>query len=113
MENIIYPGHSVGHRTVVPHVPNIEFYFGSVFRIFGLQVVTHIILLLFITGKNTNLPDIGGKKMFQYSMAETAGTTGNQQGLSIKRSHGIISPVLCIMQYYVNAVINIIYFIII
>ena len=48
MENIIHPGHGIRHRTGVPYITYIKFYFLSMLRIPGLQYMPHIILFLLI-----------------------------------------------------------------
>ena len=71
MKNIVDPFYRLTNTIWITHITNIKFYF------FILQMMTHIVLFLFITGKNTDFFDIGIKKSFQYSITEGTCSTGD------------------------------------
>ena len=72
MEDIIHAVHCTINGTFVTYIPDVKLYFGI------LQVMTHVILLFLISGKYTDLLDIGIKKAAQNSITEGTCSTGNQ-----------------------------------
>ena len=63
MEDIIHTRHSISNRSRISYIPNIKLHFGSIVRVFCLEFMSHIILFLFISGKDTDLSNIGFEKM--------------------------------------------------
>ena len=62
MENVINFMHCAPHGFKISYITDIEFDFISNIRHLSLKFVAHIVLLLFITGKDTNFTDIGSEK---------------------------------------------------
>ena len=60
MEDVVHAGHHVPQALDVAHVPDVELDFFVMFGIVGLQLMAHVVLLLFVAGKNADLPDVGG-----------------------------------------------------
>ena len=84
MENEIDAGHHIPQALDISHVPDIKFDLAGIFRVLGLQIMTHVVLLFFIAGEDADLANVGGEKMLQNRMSEAAGTAGDQQGLAMK-----------------------------
>ena len=91
MENIVNPVHGVFHRLDVPDVTDEKLDLVGDFRHPRLKLVTHIVLLLLIPGKNADFTDIRVQKPIQHRIAEGAGTAGDHQGLVCKNTHILLS----------------------
>ena len=63
MEHEIHSAHNAGQAAGFTHIANIKFDLTGQLRVFELVVVPHIILLLFVAGKNADLPDVTLQKM--------------------------------------------------
>ena len=84
MEHIVHPFHRILQRALVTHVANVEFHFVRHLRHTRLEVVAHVVLLLFITREDTNLPDVRSQKTVQHGIAERPRAASNQQRLVLK-----------------------------
>ena len=63
MENIVYAGHGIPNRLGVAHIANVKFHLVGVFRVLGLQLMAHIVLLFLIAGENADLFEVRVQKM--------------------------------------------------
>ena len=70
-KHIIHTAHSNIYRCLVTYISDIEFHF----RI--LQSVTHIVLLLFISAKDSDFFDIGIQETPKDGITERAGAAGD------------------------------------
>lgn len=70
MKNEIYTRHRCAARLQVSDISNIEFNLVCHIRIVGLVLVTHIVLLLFITGEDANFTNICAEETLQDSISE-------------------------------------------
>ena len=80
MEYVVNPRHSVPQRLRVADIADVEFDLVGVVRVFSLELVTHIILLLFVAGEDADLANVGGQKVFKDGIAERTGTAGDHKG---------------------------------
>ena len=78
----IYAWHGLLYAVQLPHVPDVELEF----RI--TVIVPHIILLLFVSGKDADLRDISFEQAPQDCIAEAACTAGDEQGFVLE--HAVI-----------------------
>ena len=63
MEDIVYAGHGIPNGLGVAHIANVKFHLVGVFRVLGLQLVAHIVLLFLIAGENADLFEVRVQKM--------------------------------------------------
>ena len=78
VENVVDTGHGIADGLRVAHVTDVELDFARVLRVLGLQFVAHVVLLLLVAGEDADLADVGGEKMLEHGMAETAGAAGDE-----------------------------------
>lgn len=83
MKNIIHPSNHFNNRRLISHISDIKLYFPRELRIRRLQPMSHIILFLFISRKNSNFREFLFKIMLQYSMTKRACSSCDQQNLPI------------------------------
>ena len=81
MENIIHATHHNIDRTFITNVADIKFHLGI------LQLMPHIILLLFVATENPNLLDLRIQKTPQYGIPERSSSAGNQQHFVFKHKN--------------------------
>lgn len=78
LEHIVHPAHGAIHRTLVAHIPDVELHL----RV--LQRMAHVILLLFIAGKDADFAEgIRMQETVEDSRAEGAGATGDEEGFRL------------------------------
>ena len=75
VEDIIHAVHRVFDGLDVPHVADVKFDLLGGFGHFRLKLVPHIVLLLLVAGKDTDLADIRFQKAVENSISERTGTT--------------------------------------
>lgn len=75
MKDVFHTGHSVQEAAGVAHVANVELELGV-----GV-LPAHVVLLLFIAGKDADFPDVGCQKSLQDGMAERTRPPGYQENL--------------------------------
>ena len=71
-------------RSKVAHITNEELYLSCNIRHGSLKFMPHIILLFFVTGKNADFSNIGGKKTVQDRIAERTGAAGDEKRFIFK-----------------------------
>ena len=79
MEDIIHTRHCTAAAFQTAYIAYIEFNFMSHLRIFGLILVTHIVLLLLVATEYADFFNICCKETVKYSISKTTGTSGNHQ----------------------------------
>ena len=87
MEYVVNPRHGVSQRLRVADIADVEFDLIGVVRVFCLEFMAHVILLLFVAGENADLANVGGQKVFEDGIAERAGTAGDHKGGVSKLRH--------------------------
>ena len=78
VEDVIHAGHGVPDGLRIAHIADVELDLVGVLGVLGLQLMAHIVLLFFIAGEDADLADVGGEKMLEHGMAETAGAAGDE-----------------------------------
>ena len=89
MKNIIYAVHGILYRCQIPYIPDKEANFPRRLRHFGLKLMAHIVLLLFISGKDTNFLNIRIQETVEYGITERTSTTSNHQSFVSKDTHNL------------------------
>ena len=87
VEDIVHTVHGTLYGSQIPHVADKELNLTGSLGHFGLKLVAHIVLLLFIAGEHTDFLNIRIEKTVQHGIAERTGTTGNHQSLVLKNAH--------------------------
>ena len=77
VEDVINTGHGILDRLRVADLADVELHLASSLRVFCLKLMAHIVLLLLVTGENSNLSNIGLQEMFKYCITERTSTTSN------------------------------------
>ena len=65
MEHIVGPIHHISDRVQVSDITYVELDLGTVIGILRLQCMSHPVLLLFITGDDTDFSDIRGQEVLE------------------------------------------------
>ena len=84
MEDVVHAGHCVPDGLRVAHVADVELDLAGLFRVFGLQLMAHIVLLFFIAGENADLFQVGIQKMLEHSGTERTGATGDHKRFAVE-----------------------------
>ena len=74
MENVINSLEGIFNGLVVSDIADVELQLSGMFRILLLILMTHVVLFLFITREDPDLPDIAVQKSFGHSVAKRSGT---------------------------------------
>ena len=93
VENVVNTGHCITDRLRVTDITNVELDLLGIFRMLSLKLMTHIILLLFVTGKDADFFQVRIQKVLQNSRAKRTSTTGNHKGCVIKCRHFYLSSI--------------------
>ena len=99
VKNIVHTRHSVLDGLRIADISNIELDLFCRVRVLGLKLMAHIILLLFITGKDADFLEVRIKEMLQHSRTERTSTTCNHKGCVIKCRH-FYFPLSFLLLYY-------------
>jgi hypothetical protein len=70
VEDVVNTGHGVTDRLGIADITDVELDLLGVFRVFSLKLVTHIVLLLFITRENANLLQVRIQEVLQNGRAK-------------------------------------------
>ncbi len=90
MEDVVHAGHGVRDGLRVADIADVEFDLVRGFRVLRLELVAHIVLLLFVAGEDADFADVGGKKAAQDGVAEGAGAAGDKKSFPFKCRHCFI-----------------------
>ena len=82
MEDIIRARHGTTAALQRTHITYIELNLVRHIGVFGLVLMTHIVLLLLIAGEDTYLRNVSTQKAIQHRISKRTGTTGNHQRFS-------------------------------
>ena len=80
MEHVVYALHSILQRALVADVTYIKLDLVGHFGHTGLEIVTHVVLLLLVAGEDADLTDVGAQKAVQNRIAKTTGASGDEEG---------------------------------
>ena len=87
MEDVINTGHSVTDGLRIADITDVELHLLGSLRVLGLKLMAHIILLLFVTGKDTDFLQIRVQEVFQNGRTKRTSTTSDHKGCVIKCRH--------------------------
>ena len=76
MEDVIHAVHGVFDGLQIPHVADVEADFVRHLRHGGLEVVAHVVLLLFVAAEDADFADVGGEEAVEDRVAEGTGAAG-------------------------------------
>ena len=87
MENVVNTGHCVTDRLRVTDITDVKLDLFGILWMLGLKLMAHIILLLLITGEDTNLLQVGIQEVLQNGRTKRTSTTSDHKGCVIKCRH--------------------------
>ena len=87
MEDVINTRHSITDRLRIADITDVELDLASSLRVLCLKLMTHIVLLLLITGEDANFLQVRIQKVLQNGGTERTGTASNHKGCVIKCRH--------------------------
>ena len=85
MEYVINAVHDRADRADIAHIADIKLYLISDLGHSHLKIVTHVVLLFLVAGKNSYLSDICFEKAIQNNIAERTRSSGYQQCFIFKQ----------------------------
>ena len=95
VEDVVNTGHSVTDRLGVADITDVELHLLGSVRMLGLKLMAHIVLLLLITGEDTDLLQIRIQEVLQNGRAKRTSTTSDHKGCVIKCRHFNFPPQSC------------------
>ena len=87
VEDVVHPGHGVGHRARIAHVADVKFDLSGAVGVPRLQLVAQVVLLLLVAREDADLTDVGVEKVPQHGVAEGAGAAGDEQRCAAECVH--------------------------
>ena len=87
VEDVVNTGHCVTDGLRVADIADVELHLLCSVRVLGLKLMTHIVLLLLVTGEDTDLLQIGIQKVLQNGGTKRTSTTSDHKGCVIKCRH--------------------------
>ena len=87
MEDVVNTGHSVTDGLGIADITDVEFDLLGGVRMLGLKLVTHIVLLLLVTGEDADFLQVRIQEVLQNGRTERASTTSDHKGCVIKCRH--------------------------
>ena len=87
VEDVVNTGHSVTDGLGVADITDVELDLLGVLRVLGLKLMAHIVLLLFVTGEDTNLLQVRIQEVLQNGRTKRTSTTSDHKGCVIKCRH--------------------------
>lgn len=79
--------HRIANRLGIAHVTDEEANLRSELGAALLQAMTHVILLLLVTGKDANLFKLGVNEVLEHGIAKTTRAARDHEGLTSKCRH--------------------------
>jgi len=98
MEDVVNTGHCVTDGLRIADITDVELDLLGILRMLGLKLMTHIVLLLFITGEDTNLLQVRIQEVLQNGRAKRTSTTSDHKGCVIKCRHFYFPPNMIYVQ---------------
>ena len=87
MENVINSRHSVLDGLGIADIADVELNLLGGFRVPSLELMAHIVLLLFVAGEDADFLEVRVKEVFQNGRTERTSATSNHKGCVIKCRH--------------------------
>ena len=79
MENVVHSVHGILDTREVTHIADVESDLVRHLRHFNLELMAHVVLLLFVAAENANLADISLQKTVENCVTETTRAARNQE----------------------------------
>lgn len=101
VEDVVNAGHGVTDRLGVADITDVELDLLGVLRVLGLKLMAHIVLLLFVTGEDTDLLQVRIQEVLQNGRTKRTSTTSDHKGCVIKCRHFyfLLSIIVVILSY--------------
>ena len=93
VEDVVNTGHGITDRLRIADISDVELDLLSSVRVLGLKLMTHIVLLLFVTGEDTNLLQVRIQEVLQNGRTKRTSTTSDHKGCVIKCRHFYFSSI--------------------
>ena len=90
MEYVINPGHRAPAALKAANVANVELDLVCNVRVLGLILMTHVVLLLFVAGEDTDLADVRAQEALEDGISEGPCSSGNHEGFVFKNGHNLV-----------------------
>ena len=90
VEHVVDTLHRILQRALVANVSDIELNLICDIGILGLILVTHVVLLLFVTGEDADLANIRAKKALEDSITKGPCSSSNHKGFVFENRHIIV-----------------------
>ena len=87
VEDVVNTGHSVTDGLRVADIADVELHLLGSVRVLGLKLVTHIVLLLLVTGKDADFLQVGIQEVLQNGRTKRTSTTSDHKGCVVKCRH--------------------------
>ena len=87
VEDVVNAGHGILDGLRIADITDVELDLLGVLRVLGLKLVAHIVLLLFVTGEDSYLLQVGIQKVFQNGRTKRTSTTSDHKSCVIKCRH--------------------------
>ena len=87
MEDVVNTGHCVTDGLRVADIADVELHLLCGVRVLGLKLMTHIVLLLLVTGEDADFLQIGIQEVLQNGRTKRTSTTSDHKGCVIKCRH--------------------------
>ena len=104
VEDVVNTGHCVTDGLRVADIADVELHLLCSVRVLGLKLMTHIVLLLLVTGEDTNLLQVRIQEVLQNGRAKRTSTTSDHKGCVIKCRHFNFPPIHFI-EFYIKQII--------
>jgi hypothetical protein len=100
VEDVVNTGHCVTDGLRVADITDVKLDLLGILRMLGLKLMAHVILLLFVTGEDTDLLQVGIQEVLQNGRAKRTSTTSDHKGCVIKCRHFCFPPVISTNSVY-------------
>ena len=87
MKDVVHARHGVTDGLGIADITDVKLHLLGVLRVLCLKLMTHIVLLLLVTGEDTDLLQVGVQEVLQNGRAKRTSTTSNHKGCVIKCRH--------------------------
>ena len=87
VEDVVHAGHGVLDGLGIPDIADIELDLLGGLRVPGLELVAHIVLLLFVPGEDADLLQVRVQEVLQDGGTKGTGTAGDHKGCVIECGH--------------------------
>ena len=96
VEDVVNTGHCVTDGLRVADIADVELHLLCSVRVLGLKLMTHIVLLLLVTGEDADFLQIGIQEVLQNGGTKRTSTTSNHKGCVIKCRHFYFLLIICL-----------------